>query len=132
MRWLRQASPSVFLFLAVLLHCSQTCLAAGHAHAVVTVPVSADHGPEHTPCHSSPAPSQRLPEKCPACGDHVFLTPVAAGVETLVVWGPSASPAELLIPVFLPSRSQACPSAALPARAALSPPLYLTFSILRL
>src|SRR5215475_8887321 len=131
MHWFRRASPAVFLFLTVLLHCSQTCLAAGHAHAAITVPTAADHSLEHPPCHSS-SPAQRLPEKCPDCGDHVFLTPGAAGAEMLVLSGSSHSLFCVLPPLLLLSQAQSCPPAVRPAIAALSPPRYLTFSILRL
>src|SRR4051794_12758144 len=96
MRWYRRVSPAVFLFLTFLFHCSQTCLAAGHARAVVTVPVSTDHGPGHAPCHSSSAPAQGLPEKCADCGDHVFLTPISAGTETQAPPGPAVTPVCLL------------------------------------
>src|SRR5215475_11061271 len=87
MRRLRQASPAVFFFLVFLLHCSQTCLAAGHAYAAVTVPVSPHHNPALAPRHSSPTSPQGIPEKCPDCAEHVFLKSVASGTETLAAAG---------------------------------------------
>jgi len=132
MRWYRRVSPAVFLFLTFLFHCSQTCLAADHAHAAVTVPISTDHDAGHTPCHSSSSPSQRLPEKCSDCADHVFLTPVAAGTETLATPGPAVAPGCLLTQSLLSSQPPLCLQATQPVIAALSPPRYLTFAILRL
>src|SRR6266446_2789930 len=106
MHWLRQASPSVFLFLVFLLHCSQTCLAAGHAHAAVTVPVSPHHTAGHAPCHSSPAAPAGLPEKCPDCSDHTFLPSVVSGIETLSAAGSFFSPACSLTQMVLPGLPQ--------------------------
>src|SRR5215831_5472031 len=121
----RQVSYAVSLFLALLLHCSQTCLAAGHVHAAVTVPVSAQHRPGHAPCHSaSPAPHE-TPDKCPDCRDHVFLTAASSGEETLAASGAFLFAPCLLTPSVLPGLLQ--PQAALlwPDTTALSPPPYL-------
>src|SRR5713226_711477 len=132
MHWLRQASPSVFFFLAFLLHCSQTCLAAGHVHAAVTLPVSTHHNPEHAPCHSSPVPPHGIPDKCPDCGDHVFLRSAPSGAETLAAPGPSLSPLCLLTQPLLPLLPHPHASALRLEVSALSPPRYLTLSVLRL
>src|SRR5262249_62134773 len=77
MQCLRHISPSAFLFLVFLLHCSQACLAAGHAHPAVTASVSTRHGSEHLPCHSSPAPPQGFPGKCPDCAAPAYLPSIA-------------------------------------------------------
>src|SRR6266540_5444505 len=103
---LRQVSYAVSLFLTLLLHCSQTCLAAGHAHAAVTVPVSPHH-PEHAPCHSAPTTPNGIPDKCPDCGDHVFLTAVSSGAETLAASGPFLFPLCLLTQSVPPGLRQA-------------------------
>src|SRR5438034_8510793 len=132
MRQLRQVSPSVFFFLALLLHCSQTCLAAGHTHAAVTIPASAHHGPEHAPCHSAPAPRHGTPDKCPDCADHVFLKSVSSGAEALTAAGPCLLPLCLLIQPVLPVLSHPRASVLQLTSAALSPPRYLAFSVLRL
>src|SRR5205823_26708 len=123
---------SAFLFLVFLLHCSQTCLAAGHAHAAIAVPVSTHDNPAHAPCHSSPTPPQRIPEKCADCAGHVFLPSVASGPATLAAAGVFSIP--FCFPV------QPLPSALPPPYAGvfrldptvLSPPLYRTLSVLRL
>src|SRR6266508_3435720 len=128
----RQVSPFVFVFLALLLHCSQACLAAGHTHAAVTVPASAHHGPEHAPCHSAPAPSHGTPDKCPDCADHVFLKSVSSGAEALTAAGPFLFPLCLLIQPVLPALLHPPASALRLEVSALSPPRYLTFSVLRL
>src|SRR5438270_12250616 len=97
----RQVSYAVSLFLALLLHCSQTCLAAGHVHAAVTVPVSPQHGPEHVPCHSAPTAPHGTPDTCSNCRDHVFLTAVSAGADTLAASGSFFLPSCLLTPLVL-------------------------------
>ncbi|HEV8713677.1 MAG TPA: hypothetical protein VGX03_12735 [Candidatus Binatia bacterium] len=132
MHRLRQASPSVFLFVVFLLHCSQTCLAAGHAHAAVTVPVSTDHNPEHAPCHSSPAAPNGIPDKCPDCADHVFLPSGAYGIATLAAAGSFFIPCCVLMQPVLPVLPRVHTDVLLLDSAALSPPRYLTFSVLRL
>src|SRR5262249_26186284 len=128
----RQASPSVFLFLVFLLHCSQTCLAAGHAHTAVIVPVSTRHNPEHAPCHSSPTAPQGIPEKCPDCAEHVFLPSVASGTETLAASGSFSIPFCSLMQPVLPVLPQPHAEAFRLDPTALSPPLYRTLSVLRL
>src|SRR5215510_15889043 len=129
---LRQVSYAVFLFLALLLHCSQTCLAAGHAHAAVTVPVFPHHSPEHTPCHSAPPAPNGIPDKCPDCGGHVFLKSVSSesGTEALATAGTFLLPGVLTPPV-LPALPQPCAGVPRPDIPTL-PPRYLTFSVLRL
>lgn len=127
-----QASHPVFFFLALLLHCSHVCLAASYAHAAVTAPVSTDHGPEHSPCHSSPAPAHGLPEKCLDCGDHLFLAPVPSGAEMLAAARALVLP---LCPLLQPVLPVAPPEPASRLRrdnTALSPPRYLALSVLRL
>ena len=117
--------------LALVLHCAQACLAAGHTHAAVTVPASTHHGPAHAPCHSSPPSPQGIPDKCPGCGDHVFLT-MPAGAEVLAAAGPSLSPLWLLTQPLLPSLLHPPASALRLEVSALSPPRYLTLTVLRL
>jgi len=128
---LRQVSYTMFLFLALLLHCSQTCLAAGHARAAVTVPVSPHH-PEHAPCHSAPTAPDGIPDKCPDCGDHVFLTAASSGAETLAASGPFLFPPCLLTQPVLPGLLQPHAGMLWPDTTALSPPRYLLLSVLRL
>src|SRR5437867_7328766 len=128
---LRQVSPFVVVLLALLLHCAQACLAAGHTHAAITVPASTHHGPAHAPCHSSPTSPQGTPDKCPGCGDQVFLT-VPAGAEALAAAGPSLSPLCRLTQPFLPSLLHPPASAGRLEGSALSPPRYLTLTVLRL
>ncbi|HKA55476.1 MAG TPA: hypothetical protein VKJ47_17630 [Candidatus Binatia bacterium] len=132
MRWLRHISPSAFLFLVFLFHCSQACLAAGHAHPAVTASVSTRHGSEHLPCHSSPAPPQGLPGKCPDCADHVYLPSVACGTETLAAAETFPVPFCFLTRPALPVLPQPHADASRPDLTVLSPPLYRTFSVLRL
>ena len=129
---IRQSSLSAFLFLMFLLHCSQMCLAAGHSHPAVTAPVSTRHGPEHPPCHSSPAPSQGLPEKCQDCADHVYLPSVACGTETLAAAETFPVPFCFLTQPALPVSPQLHAAASWPDLTVLSPPLYRTLSVLRL
>src|SRR5712692_775559 len=132
MHRLRQASPSVFFFLVFLLHCSQTCLAAGHARAAVTVPASTNHGSEHVPCHSPQTAPQGSPARCPDCTDHVFLKSVAAGTETLAAAGPGLFSLCLLTHSVLPTLPHSRASVLRLDSTALSPPRYLTLSVLRL
>jgi len=129
---LRQVSYTVSLFLALLLHCSQTCLAAGYAHAAVTGPVSPQHGSEHAPCHSAPAAPNGIPDKCPDCGDHVFLTAVSSRAETLAASGPFLFPLCLLTQSVPPGLLQPHAGILWPDTIALSPPRYLLLSVLRL
>src|SRR5712691_7105137 len=128
----RQVSYAVPLFLAFLLHCSQTCLAAGHAYAAVAVPVSAQHGPEHAPCHSTPTAPHGIPDKCPDCRDHVFLTAVSSGADTLAASGSLLFPPCLLTPSVLPGLLQPHAGVLWPDTTAQSPPRYLFLSVLRL
>src|SRR5262245_23254949 len=128
----RQVSYAVSLFLALLLHCSQTCLAASHVHATVAVPVSAQHGPEHAPCHSAPAAPHGVPDKCPDCRDHVFLTAVSSEAETLAASGSLLFAPCLLTPSALPGLPQPHAYLLWPDTAAPSSPRYLLLSTLRL
>src|SRR5436190_6936050 len=132
MRRLRQVSPFVVVSLALVLHCAQACLAAGHTHAAVTVPASTHHDPAHAPCHSSPTSPQGIPDKCPGCGDQVFLRAMPAGAEVLAAPGPSLSPLCLLTQPFLPSLLHPPASAVRLGVSVLSPPRYLTLTVLRL
>src|SRR5262245_9259639 len=132
MHRLRQASPSVFLFLVFLFHCSQTCLATGHAHAAVAAPFATHHSPGHPPCHSSPAPSRGIPEKCPDCGHHVFLPSAASGAATLATVESFFIPCCVLTQPVLPVLLRVRTDGPRPDSAALSPPRYLTPSVLRL
>ena len=127
---LRQVSYAVFLFVALLLHCSQRCLAAGHARAAVTVSVSPHHSPGHAPCHSAAPAPNGIPDKCPDCGDHVFLQSVSSGTETLATAGTFLFPG-VLTPLVLPALPQLCAGVPRPDIPTL-PPRYLTFSVLRL
>ncbi len=129
---LHQVSSAVFLFLALLLHCSQMCLAAGHAHAAVTVPVSPHHIPEHAPCHSAPTAPNGIPDKCPDCADHVFLTAASSGAETLAASGPFLFPLCFLMQPVLPGLLQPHAGMLWPDTTALSPPRDLLLSVLRL
>jgi hypothetical protein len=129
---LRQISYAVFLFLALLLHCSQTCLAAGHARAAVTAPVSSHHSPAHTPCHSAPGAPNGIPDKCPDCADHVFLTAASSRAETLAASGPFLFPLCLLTQSVPPGLLQPYADILWPDTTALSPPRYLLLSVLRL
>ena len=132
MQWLRQVSPTAFLFLAFLLHCSQMCLAVGHAHAAVSIPVSTHSNPERAPCHSSPVTPAGLPEKCPDCSDHAFLPSVASGAETLAAAGSVFSPVCFLMSPALFALPQAQAGVWRLDNTALSPPLHRTLSVLRL
>lgn len=128
----RQVSYAVPLFLALLLHCSQTCLAAGHAYAAVAVPVSARPSPEHAPCHSAPTAPHGIPDKCPDCSDHVFLSAASSGAATLAASGPFFLPFCLLTQSVLPELLQPHADMLWPDITALSPPRYLFLSVLRL
>gem|GEM_PF-3134214 len=132
MRRLRQASPFVFSFVVFLLHCSQTCLAAGHAYAVVTVPSAAHHSAEHAPCHSPPTVPQGPSERCPDCADHVFLTSVSAGAQTLAASGAAFIPLCVLTQPVILALPQSHAGVFWLDPTALSPPLSRTPSVLRL
>jgi hypothetical protein len=131
MRWPRQGSLLVFLCLVFLLSCSQTCLAAGHAHGGVLDPVASPHGAEGVPCHSPQSPPPGSPARCPDCADHVFLQSVPPGVETGVASGSAPLAVCVLTTSSLPARLSSHFSALQPEGHALSPPRYLLFSVLR-
>ena len=126
----RQISHFVFFFLAFLLYCSPTCLAAGHVHATVSsAPVASSQGAAHTPCHSTP---KQIPDQCLDCSDHVFLSPASAGAE--MVAASRALLFSVCLPILLTLGLFPQPSASVLQRdrTILSPPRYLTLSVLRL
>src|SRR5262245_14760976 len=129
---LRQLSPAVFFFLAILLYCSQTCLAAGHASARVTVPASRHQSTGHPPCHTNPTAPQGVPEKCPNCRGHVFLAALSSGPETVAASGPFSL--SLCIPMHAVRPGLPQPHADMLRldNTTPSPPRYLIFSVLQL
>src|SRR5262249_33167369 len=132
MSWLRRVSYPVLLVLVFLLHCSQTCLTAGHTPAAVTAPASSQQGPAPTPCHSTPAAPHGTPNTCPDCRDHVFLRAVSAEANP---WATARSlflPLCVLTASVLPEVRQPHADVLWPDATALSPPPYLFLSVLRL
>ena len=119
-----------FLFLVLLLHCTQMCFAAGHTR---TTSASPPDSAQTAPCHTSDRESHSTPEKCPDCGEHFFLKPLVLGGEELSASSsasrflafPVASVSVSSRPVSLDLRLSA-------GRAQRSVPLYLSFSIFRL
>src|SRR6266849_2193243 len=103
MRRLRQGLLPVFFFVAFLLQCAQLCLATGHSHGTGPVAASPSRNPGHVPCHFPTAFPQGASDKCPDCGDHLFLGAVPAGLETQAASGP------LLSPVCLPLQAPLAP-----------------------
>ena len=122
----------MFFFLAFLLPCSQACLAACSPRTALTVTASANHGSTSAPHHSSDTVPQGIPEKCPSCGNPVFLKAVSSGAETLDIPGLSLSPIGILDQPILSSLPQLYASALRLEVSALSLRRYLMLSVLRL
>ena len=53
MQWLHEISAGAFSFLTRLFHYAQTCVAAGHGRAVVSIPRALHQHAEYTPPHPS-------------------------------------------------------------------------------
>lgn len=132
MRQFRQALFFVFSFVAFLLHCSQMCLAAGHTRAVVPVSASTNHDSAHVPCHSSETAPQESPERCPDCAGHVFLKSAPAGAANVLAPGLAFSLFYLSTLPLLTAPLQPYAGVFRLERTALSPPRYLSLSVLRL
>ena len=122
-----------FLFLVVLLHCTQMCFAAGHTRTTSVSPPDVDQSTQTTPCHTPDRESHSTPEKCPDCGEHFFLKPLlVVGAEL------SASPPAARSLSFLDASADFSPQP-LSVNLRLSEgrdqhfvPRYLSFSIFRL
>lgn len=116
---------SISLILAVVLHCTSMCLAAGFAPVVGVH--SADSDVHQAPCHTPPSPVPDTSEDCDRCRDHIFLKTSSPFSEPHLA-------AEALWPL---RRGDAGVAPAAPiqtgrhAPLALSPPRYLRLSILR-
>ena len=122
-----------FLFLVVLLHCTQMCLAAGHTRTTsVSLPDSAQ-STQTAPCHTPDKESHSAPEKCRDCGEHFFLKPLVLGGEELST---SSSASRFLAfsaaSVSVSSRPVSLDLRLSAGRVQRSVPLYLSFSIFRL
>jgi hypothetical protein len=92
----RSVSPAGSFFLAFLLPCWQACLAAGHARAPLIDSSAPPHSPHHVPCHTSQPPPQNPSERCPDCGNLVFLKPALDDTDTLAASGLSRAPLQAL------------------------------------
>src|SRR5262245_19818308 len=118
-------------FLAFLLHCSQVCLTAAHIYATMSLSIPPADGSAHAPCHSSPVPPTGVPDHCPDCGEHVFLSSIP---ESKALTGLGS----VLFSVWLPTLHLLAASLPRPLCAprlegtALCPKRYLRFSVLRL
>lgn len=123
---------ALLFFLALVLHCSQTCVAGGHPHASVSPSASVPQDAEHLPCHAPQPGPQGAPARCPDCTDHVFLKSLVAGTGTVAVSGSELRFAALVSPLVLPTLSHSLTDLVRPDSAPPSGPLYLLLSILRL
>lgn len=126
----RHASSLIILALVSLLYCTQVCVAAGHAHAAVTV-VHHDAA-DARPCHPPAEDPQHTSDQCADCGTHFFLASPSSGGEALsaaaiassFVWFFTYPPCAQESSPFVFSRQ--------PEKHLSPPPLYLALSVLRL
>jgi hypothetical protein len=90
----------VFAFLTLALHCSQVCLATGHATATILVPLESSRNAEGH-CHSQPATPREPKQTCVNCSMPVLVESISLSgeraaslaVSSVVFWLP---------PSFLP------------------------------
>lgn len=122
-----------FLFLVVLLHCTQMCFAAGHARTPGVPPPDAAQSAQTAPCHTPDRESHAPPEKCPDCGEHLFLKPlVVVGAELSASSPATRSLSFLDAAVSLSPQSLSLGLRLSEGRAQSSVPRYLSLSIFRL
>ena len=123
--------PSALLMLALVLHCTQMCLAAGFAHAASPDAHAVAAEIHDAPCHTTDTATPDPSEECSSCRDHVFLKG-SAPITQLHVAAEALGP---LLYVSSPGQLFALRSsfvrADLQALAISSPPLYLALSVLR-
>jgi len=122
-----------FLFLVVLLHCTQMCFAAGHTRTTSVPPPDVAQSTQTTPCHPPDRESHSTPEKCPDCGEHFFLKPLVVVGEALSANSSAVRSLSFLdASVGFPTQSLSLDLRLSEGRAQHSVPRYLSFSILRL
>ncbi len=119
-------------FLAFVLHCSQTCLAAGPAHAAVTTLAVQHHSEEHAPCHAPQTAPHESSEQCLDCAGHVFLRSAPDGTEPLMASLSSFLSVHVAAPSLLPSSLQLYTSGWWLEFLGSSPRRYLSLSVFRL
>ncbi len=95
---LRQVSPLFIFALISLLYCSQTCVAAGHAHAAVSATRPDAHAADATPCHPPSTTPRNTDESCTDCGGHFFLTTASSGADVLSATATASAPCVFVSP----------------------------------
>lgn len=122
-----------FLFLVVLLHCTQMCFAAGHTRTPSVAPPDAAQSAQTVPCHTPDRERHSTPEKCPDCGEHFFLKPLGAiGAEPSTTSPAARALSFLDAAVSPPPQPFSLDLRLSEERVQYAVPRYLAFSIFRL
>ena len=123
--------PSTLLMLALVLQCTQMCLAAGFAHTASRDAHTTAAKTHDAPCHTTDSSAPDTSEECSSCRGHIFLKGSSPVTELHVA-------AEALAPLLYllsPSQLFALPSSLfhtnLQQLVASSPALYLALAVLR-